>query len=55
MDYSTWNDNKLAVMMADPLAALTSIEASMDGYIKTSGGKQQPVYETSTAQLAAER
>jgi hypothetical protein len=34
VDYSTWNDEKLAGMLADPLAAMTSIETAMAQYIQ---------------------
>ncbi len=34
VDYSTWNADKLAAMLADPQAAMTSIETAMASYIK---------------------
>jgi hypothetical protein len=34
IDYSTWNSDKLAAMLADPLTAMTSIETAMASYIK---------------------
>jgi hypothetical protein len=34
MDYSKWNEDKLAAMLADPLAAMTSMESSLAEYIK---------------------
>jgi hypothetical protein len=34
VDYSKWNDDKLAGMLADPLAAMTNIEMAMTDYIK---------------------
>ena len=34
IDYSKWNDDKLSAMLADPLAAMQSIEQTMAGYIK---------------------
>jgi hypothetical protein len=34
VDYSTWNDQKLAAMLADPEAALGSMEAAMASYVK---------------------
>jgi hypothetical protein len=33
VNYSTWNDDKLQAMLADPEAAMTSIETAMAGYI----------------------
>ncbi len=33
IDYSTWNDEKLAGMLADPAAAMTGIEERMASYI----------------------
>lgn len=33
MDYSTWNAEKLDAMLADPLAAMTSIEKTLNAYI----------------------
>lgn len=34
IDYRKWNDDKLNAMLADPAAAMDSIEATMAGYIK---------------------
>jgi hypothetical protein len=34
VDYSTWNEGKLDAMLADPLAAMTSIEKTLNAYIK---------------------
>ncbi|MGD0724191.1 MAG: FecR family protein [Spirochaetia bacterium] len=34
MDYSRWNEDKLSAMLADPLAAMTSIESSLAEYEK---------------------
>jgi hypothetical protein len=34
VDYSKWNDEKLSAMLADPLAAMTSIETMMGAYEK---------------------
>jgi hypothetical protein len=34
VDYSKWNENKLTAMLADPLAAMTSIEGSLAEYEK---------------------
>ena len=34
IDYSKWNDDKLNAMLADPLAAMQTIETTMAGYIK---------------------
>ena len=34
IDYSTWNNGKLAAMLADPEAALASIETAMASYIR---------------------
>ena len=34
VDYSTWNEQKLAAMLADPGAALTSIETAIDSYVR---------------------
>ena len=33
VDYSKWNEDKLNVMLADPLGAMTSIETAMASYI----------------------
>ena len=33
VDYSKWNDEKLAAMLTDPAAAMTGIEARMSSYI----------------------
>ena len=37
IDYSKWNDDKLNAMLADPLAAMKSIEATMAEYSKQAG------------------
>jgi len=34
IDYSKWNDGKLDAMLADPLAAMASIETALNEYIK---------------------
>jgi len=34
IDYSKWNDGKLNAMLADPIAAVQSIQGTMAGYIK---------------------
>jgi hypothetical protein len=34
IDYSTWNDGKMDAMLADPIAAMTSIETTLSEYIK---------------------
>ena len=34
IDYSKWNDDKLAVMLADPAGTMQNIEATMAGYVK---------------------
>ncbi len=34
IDYSKWNNDKLAGMLADPTAAMQSIQTTMSGYIK---------------------
>jgi hypothetical protein len=38
IDYSKWNDDKLAAMLADPEATMQNIEAAMAGYIKDVNG-----------------
>jgi hypothetical protein len=38
VDYSKWNDDKLAAMLADPDATMQNIEAAMAGYIKDVNG-----------------
>jgi hypothetical protein len=35
VDYSTWNEGKLEAMLADPQAAMASIEVAMAGYIRS--------------------
>ena len=34
IDYSKWNEGKMDAMLADPLAAMTSIETALSEYIK---------------------
>jgi hypothetical protein len=34
IDYSKWNEGKLDAMLADPVAAMTSIETTLNDYIK---------------------
>jgi hypothetical protein len=54
IDYSKWNEDKFVSMLADPLAAMTNVEAAMDGYIKAVQ-ENSDGYDKSSQQLAAER
>ena len=54
IDYSKWNDDKLSAMLADPLAAMQSIEQTMAGYIKNTIDYTN-LFKEYTAKLAAER
>ncbi|HVO38508.1 MAG TPA: FecR domain-containing protein, partial [Spirochaetia bacterium] len=42
IDYSKWNDDKLKAMLADPVAAIGTLESTLDEYIKSIAG-----YDTS--------
>ena len=54
VDYSKWNEGKLEAMLADPLSAMTSIEAAMAAYI--SAVKDfDTLYKESNSKLADER
>ncbi len=54
VDYSKWNSDKLAAIFADPLNALASMKAAMNGYIKEVAQYRDGL-EESTKRLAAER
>ena len=54
IDYSKWNDDRFASMLADPLAAMANVETAMDGYIKAVE-ENSSGYDTSSKQLAVER
>jgi len=54
VDYSTWNNGRLDAMLADPQAAMTSIETAMAGYAKDVGEYGASFTEYSQ-RLAAER
>ncbi len=53
-DYRTWNADKLAAMLADPLAALGSVETAMADYIKNVGDYAAS-YQEYRQRLDAER
>jgi len=50
IDYSKWNNDKLAAMLADPVGAMTSIQGVMDEYIKNINDFYQR-YDASNAQV----
>ncbi len=54
MDYSRWNEDKLSAMLADPLAAMTSIESSLAEYEKNVAD-YNATYLEYKARLDAER
>ena len=54
IDYSKWNDDKLSAMLADPLAAMQSIEQTMAGYIKNTIDYTN-LFNEYTEKLAVER
>jgi hypothetical protein len=54
MDYSKWNEDKLTAMLADPLAAMTSIESSLAEYEKNVAD-YNATYLEYKARLDAER
>jgi hypothetical protein len=54
IDYSKWNGDKLAAMLADPLAAMTNIETAMAGYVK-SVEEYDAAFNEYSAKLAEER
>jgi hypothetical protein len=54
IDYSKWNDDKFTAMLEDPQAAMSNIEAAMDGYIKSVDANSAG-FDESSQKLAAER
>jgi hypothetical protein len=54
IDYAKWNADKVTAMMADPEAALTSIETAMSGYIKDVQ-TYADLFAASSAKLKEER
>ncbi len=54
VDYSKWNGGKLAAMLADPAAAMTSIETAMASYIKDVE-EYDASFKEYSQRLAAER
>jgi hypothetical protein len=54
MDYSTWNDGKIAAMTADPVSAVRAIQEQMTAYVK-SVESYKAYYKEYSARLAEER
>ncbi len=54
IDYRKWNDDKLNTMLADPIAAMQSIQQAMDAYIKNVGD-YATLFNDDSARLKQER
>ncbi len=54
IDYKTWNDDRIASLLADPLAAMDSIETQMASY-EASVADYAARFADSSKSLAAER
>jgi len=54
IDYKTWNDDRIASLLQDPMAALDSIQAEMDSYV-ASVTDYAARFADSSKNLAAER
>ena len=52
IDYSKWNGDKLAAMLADPIGSMATIQSAMDEYIKNTADYYNQ-YLASNEQLAA--
>jgi hypothetical protein len=54
IDYSKWNSDKMAAMLADPLGAMANIETAMAGYVK-SVEEYDALFSQYSTKLAEER